>query len=347
MLRPVPVQSEEQDHAPQTKRQLVVLKAMLLAAALVLSPLGQTGAADAAFQGLTGTTVRFASAETGARLLAEDDEWMSALGPFNLRAITGRSDVLSKADFRRWLANEGAPWPEEQQQRWMRGLQALAPAWNALRIPLPPEVMLVATTGREQAGRAYTRGRAIMLPIGLKEPKSDEDVWLLAHELWHVASRGAPELAARLYAEIGFEPVPPLAYPEVWTPIRLANPDAPEHRHAMRLSVDGREVLVMPLVVAARTDLKPDETFFNVLQVRLLEVRPDGAVSRAVLHDGEPVWHPVQGNHDYLQRLGGNTGYIIHPEETIADNVALLATGRPARNAELLARIRALLGSGR
>ena len=43
-----------------------------------------------------------------------------------------------------------------------------------------------------------------------------------------------------------------------------------------------REVRVTPVLVAARTELKPGETFFNVLEVRLLEVQADGKVSRAV-----------------------------------------------------------------
>jgi len=127
-----------------------------------------------------------------------------------------------------------------------------------------------------------------------------------------------------------------------WAPVRLANPDAPQNRHAIRLSLEGRRALVTPVLVAARTELQPGETFFNVLEVRLLEVQADGNVSRAVLRDGQPVWHRVNGSHDYLRRLGGNTGYVIHPEETMADNVALLLTQRPARHADLIARLRAV-----
>lgn len=307
----------------------------------------QADAADGVFTGLAGTVVRFAGVDTAARLLAADDEWLRAAGPFHLRAIMGRADVVSKDDFRRWVVSAALPWPEEQQQRWTRALEALAPGWNTLRIPLPPEILLLCTSGEEQSGQEHTRGQAIMLPIGLKAREVAKDAWVMAHELWHVASRNAPELATRLYAEIGFEPIPPLVYPQAWAPIRLANPDAPEHRHAMRLSIGDREVRVTPVLVAARTELKPGETFFNVLDVRLLEVQPDGAVSRAVLREGQPVWHPPRGNHDYLKRLGGNTGYVIHPEETMADNIALLATGGAARNAELLARIRAVLSPPR
>jgi len=46
---------------------------------------------------------------------------------------------------------------------------------------------------------------------------------------------------------------------------------------------------------------------------------------------------------DYLARLGGNTQYIFHPEETMADNFALLVTGRSVPNPELLKRVAAAL----
>ena len=63
--------------------------------------------------------------------------------------------------------------------------------------------------------------------------------------------------------------------------------------------------------------------------------------------DGQPLWHPLDGPHEYLRRLGGNTGYVIHHEEAMADNVALLVTGQRARNPELLARIKTALAASR
>ena len=61
------------------------------------------------------------------------------------------------------------------------------------------------------------------------------------------------------------------------------------------------------------------------------------------MQDGAPRWHTVDHVPAFLERLGGNTPYVIHPEETMADNVAFLLTGRPARNADLLKRIEAAL----
>lgn len=300
--------------------------------------------ADDAFTGVGGTTVRFASVVSGRRLLMADDDWMGATSAFQRRAVMGRATPVSLDEFKRWNGDAVRPWPAEQRARWRRALERLAPGLAALRIPLPPEVLLVATNGQESAGAPYTRAEAVMLPGEARMPGYD-DAMLLAHELWHVASRHAPALASRLYAQIGFEPIPPLAFPEAWADRRIANPDAPENAHAIRLSAGDRQALFTPVLVASRTELKPDETFFSVTDVRLLEVQvdADGRASRAALRDGQPAWLPLNGAHDYLRQLGGNTGYVIHPEETIADNVALLLTGQPGRNAELLARLRGVL----
>jgi hypothetical protein len=52
-------------------------------------------------------------------------------------------------------------------------------------------------------------------------------------------------------------------------------------------------------------------------------------------------------HHPHLRRLGGNTGYVIHHEEAMTDNVALLLNGQRARNPELLARLKTVLEAPR
>ena len=61
------------------------------------------------------------------------------------------------------------------------------------------------------------------------------------------------------------------------------------------------------------------------------------------MQGGALRWHTVDQVPAFLERLGGNTPYVIHPEETMADNVALLLTGGTARNTDLLKRIEAAL----
>ncbi|MBC7991711.1 MAG: hypothetical protein H7Z15_00525 [Rhizobacter sp.] len=327
---------------------VITRRGVLLGLGATLAPLAwaqkqqQDGAET--FTGFPGTRVRFASVEAGQSVLTADDEWMAATSEFQRRAVMGSAEPVTLEAFRRWNAEAVLPWPADQSTRWRVALESLVPSFTALRIPLPSEVWLIATNGQESANAPYTRANAVVLP-GESTMAGYTDSMLLAHELWHVASRHAPALASRLYAEIGFEPMAPLAFPEAWAPVRIANPDAPQNRHAMQIQVGGRTPWVTPVLVAARTALQPGETFFTVMDVRLLEVEPGpvGGVSRAVLREGVPVWHALQARHDYLRRLGGNTGYVIHCEEAMADNVALLATAMEPRNPALLARIKAVL----
>jgi hypothetical protein len=300
------------------------------------------------FTGLAGTRVRFASVEAARALLLADDEWMAATSEFQRRAVMGSATPVTLDAFRQWNGAAVRPWSPEQRARWRHALERLAPSFAALRIPLPAEVLLIATNGQESARAPYTRGNGVVLPGAVLSP-GYSDPMLMAHELWHVAARHAPALATRLYAEIGFEPIAELAFPPQWAGVRIANPDAPSNRHAMRVQIAGRSAWITPVLVASRTTLQSDETFFSVMEPRLLEVVPggDGSPSRAVQRDGQPVWHALDGDHGYLRRLGGNTGYVIHHEEAMADNVALLATGLRARNPELLARIRSALEAPR
>jgi hypothetical protein len=299
---------------------------------------------DEAALPFAGRSLRFASVAEGRRVLSADDDWLPVTGGFQRRAMMGTTEPVTLAQFRQWNADAVQPWAAAPRERWRAAAQAIEVRVRELRLPLPPETLLVASNGQESARMPYTRANAIVITTAAAAPRATDAV-LMAHELWHVVSRHAPALADRVYREIGFEPVPELVQPALWDEIRIANPDAPGNRHAMRTEIDGRGVLLTPLLVASRTMLQPGEPFAALFEVRLVEVQPDadGRRSRTVMQDGAPRWHAVDRVPAVLQRLGGNTPYVIHPEETMADNVALLLTGGPARNADLLKRIEAAL----
>ena len=324
-----------------TTRRLVLFG--VVSAGLVSSCASGHPGSDAELP-FAGQRLRFASVAEGQRVLTADDDWLPVTGAFQRRAMMGLATAVTLAQFRQWNADAVQPWTEARRDRWRAAAVAIEPRVRELRLPLPAETLLVASNGQESARMPYTRANAIVITGAGATPRAS-DIWLMAHELWHVVSRHAPELADRVYREIGFEPVPELVQPQSWDEIRIANPDAPGNRHAMRADVDGRSVLLAPVLVAARTVLQPAESFAALFEVRLLEIQPDrdGIRSRPVMQKGEPRWHAVDRVPAFLERLGGNTPYVIHPEETMADNIAFLLTGRPARNAELLKRIEAAL----
>lgn len=310
---------------------------LVMLAALASAP-GRVAAGEAVLQG---TVLRFAAAAQARAVLAANDEWMQASSSAQRTLLAGHRGA-KLARFQAAQAESALDWTAEARARWQAALETIAPALNRLQLPWPDEILLVATDGRESANQPHTRAHAIMLPRRF-EQQGYSDAEVLAHELWHVVSRHQPALAQRLYALIGYEPVAELEWPRAWRDIRLANPDAPRHRHAMRLRLDGRDTWVMPVVVVGAGG--PGETLLDRIEPRLLEVLPGraGQPTRARLRGGRPVWHDIDANAEFLQRLGGNTDYTMHPEETIADNFMFLVVGRAVPNPVLLERMRAEL----
>lgn len=338
---------------------VLVLLVLLGAGVVALWPRGAAHADDAiapvaepdSFTGIAGTVLRFADVDAARAVLGANDAWMARTSGWQRAVLMGRTAAPDGEAFRAWQAAAAQPWPAEAQQRWRRALEAIAPAFNRLKVPLPREVLLIHTNGRESANQPHTRANAVVLPAQFGQ-QAFSDAEVLAHELFHVVSRHQPELANRLYDLIGYDRVGELAWPAAWLPLRIVNQDAPFDRHLMRLKVrGGRETTVMPVVVTSSAQLPPadGDTLLELMEVRLLEVEPGAGSqpSRAVLRQGKPVWYDPQAQPDFLARLGGNTDYIQHPDETIADNFMFLVSGRAVKNPALLKRIEAVLQANR
>ena len=292
------------------------------------------------------TRLRFATVQEGQAAIATEDDWTVATSPF-LRSATMALPPAIQVPLPRFLGylkGTVKAWDEASQELWQPLLPALAQTFERFRIPLPPQVLLVRTDGRDWAHAPYTRGHAVFLPDGLRHDGYSR-LEVLAHELVHIATRHHPAWASRLYQLLGFREVAPLQWPVEWLGVRLANPDATHAQHAIHLTLpDGRRVDAMPVLVARRPMLRPGETVLDLMEVRLVEVQVvPGQPTRPVRSKGLPVWHATTAVPDYLRQLGGNTSYIDHPEEVLADNIAFLVSGRPVRNPLLLALIEALM----
>ena len=327
---------------------MTIRRRALAHAALLMALPWRAGAAvsDEQAARFGASAVRFASVGQGRAVLGAADDWVAATGAFHRAATLGVSTPVSREQLRAFCADAVLPWTPPLEARWQTALATLAPRFKALRVPLPPEVLLIHSNGRDSANAPYTRANAVVLPVASLPDDPRTDTFVLAHELFHVVSRRAPALATRLYALIGLEPAAPLQWPAEWVDLRIANPDATHDRHLMRTTLDGRTVALMPLLVARRADLKAGESFFDVLDVRLLEVTTSGTATLPVRRDGQPVWHAPEQVPQYLKRLGGNTAYIFHPEETMADNFALLVMGQTVPNPALLKQVESVLMAG-
>jgi hypothetical protein len=151
-------------------------------------------------------------------------------------------------------------------------------------------------------------------------------------------SRENPALREKLYESIGFTKCDEIEFPPELRSRKITNPDAPRNDHAIRVSIHGEEVRAVPILFskAPKYDVGRGGEFFNYLQLSFLQV-PGTSTAQPVLATPEEI-------SGFFEQVGHNTDYIIHPEEILADNFALLIIGEhKVQSPEVLEKMRRIL----
>jgi hypothetical protein len=172
---------------------------------------------------------------------------------------------------------------------------------------------------------------------------------VVMHELFHVLSRNNAARRDELYALIGFEHCRVIE-PASYAARRITNPDAPSLANFLPLRTDATEGLV-PYLYAASDFFDPGAGPEFEQQFRMgflhVQVTGDGAGRQCAAFPAEvePMLPLAAHKAEIEAKTGGNTGYLIHPEETLADNFALLMLGsrKPVPSPWVLEKLRAWL----
>jgi hypothetical protein len=294
------------------------------------------------------TTVVFATVEQGREILSARDDFVRRLSPFDRQARLKTDRAVSEDEFLAFVAKSILPWSDEERQKVEAALALVQPKLRELSLPLPKEVLLILTTGEEEAGAAYTRANAVVLPRGKLSQSPQALGKLLCHELFHLLSRENAELREALYGMIGFVACDEIELPGDLGPRRITNPDAPRNDHCIRIEVDGRAEWAIPILYAkpAVYDVERGGEFFDYLRFEFLLVdRVDDSPDVQVkLVDGQSQLVGVGQLARFYEQVGRNTRYIIHPEEILADNFALLMLDeRKVPSPEILDKLESVL----
>jgi hypothetical protein len=270
----------------------------------------------------------FLPASDAAAQLRQPDDFTQRLSPFDRAARMQTNGPVDDATFRDFVAAAALDWTEAERQRITTAYDSLRPELIRLKVPVPERLRLIRTSGREEGEAAYTRADAIVLPSSKLRGAEAALPRLLAHELFHVISRANPELRDRLYRIIGFEPCGEVKHPTQLQDRRITNPDAPINAHAIEVTVDRAKVWAVPILYSNTAVYDParSKTFFDHLtfEFLLVELRPNRR--HQVPGDRLRLVSPEKAE-GFQDKIGRNTGYVIHPEEICADNFMLLLTG--------------------
>jgi len=272
-----------------------------------------------------GSEVVFATVDEARALLGTSDEFTRTMGDFDRSVRFGADRKLSEQAFLEYAAQQARAWPAETLPRWRGAVVAIAAAMKGLGLQFPSRVSLIVSTGKEELDAAYTRGNAIVIPLAIATRDADPFA-LIAHEMFHVASRHNPGIRDPLYGLLGFRRVARVSYPDEIAARRITNPDAISFEHAIRVQRKADDVALDVVALFYSKKSLSEAISAGLMASLALELVELPAAGTNV----KPRIIPVATT-DYLARASINTEYAIHPEETLADNFALLLKRRAKR----------------
>ncbi|MDE2756461.1 MAG: hypothetical protein OXU26_04530 [Acidobacteriota bacterium] len=305
--------------------------------------LAQTGTAPS-------VSLLFASLEEGREILRTRDGFIRRLSPFDRSARLKTDREVSETEFLNFVAGKVIEWDSADRKRVEQAFDRIRPALGEFRLNWPENVHFVHTTGEEEGGAAYTRGKAVILPRTRLDQSPEKLAQLVAHELFHILSRHDRNIRDRLYRVIGFERCPEVELPKPLGRRRITNPDAPVNAHRIRVQQEGRQYWAIPVLYSRsdRYDPLQGGSFFKYLQFRLLLEAVEDETAAASTSAVSPTrLVEVKEVSGFFEQIGRNSSYIIHPEEILAVNFALIVTGETEfPSPEVAERIRSALRAG-
>jgi hypothetical protein len=272
------------------------------------------------------SVISFASVEKGQQALIQEDDVTKSWSQFDLDSRVQKKDA-TKAELFSLIQSSVLAFTKEEEAL-VKGVVEEVDAIIAQEkyyLPLPEEILIVKTNMKEEGGAmGYTRANNIILSEEAFKGDTAMLKYLIIHELFHVLSRNDADFKKAMYAIIGFTTTSEIAFPASWAALRITNPDAPLVDAYIQLNTpDSLQDCAMILY----SD-RPYEggSFFDYLN--FVFVKLNGKEKKSIaLVDGQPVIYTFDQVSNFIEQVGANTQYIIHPEEILADNFTELLIG--------------------
>jgi hypothetical protein len=278
-----------------------------------------------------GTTLKFATAEEGARILAEKDAYLKAFTPLDRAARMKSAKPINDEEFLTFVAKQTRNWTQEEREtiEWCfnscKDLAKINIDWPP-NIKLPRAITLVKTTGEEEPGlNGYIRGATIILSeANMKYDESTLRLFLLS-KLFLISLRDNPTLISESYAVFGFRVCEPIELPDDIQRRRLVTPNQIEWNVVTELTMKTRKCTVLPLTYAKTDSYDPQihKDFMDFSNIGLLVLEKKDGKYTPVLSNGKPEILALADAPDQYQKV---MGYYVYPQERLGYAFAGLFT---------------------
>lgn len=190
-------------------------------------------------------------------------------------------------------------------------------------IPELDEIVFINTTMKEECdAMAYTHGTQIYIDGNAltkisKEGNKKKLDYIFAHELFHCITRCNREFRSDMYQIIHFTTQDgDFVIPDSVKEFFISNPDVEHHDAYATFVIGGEPIECFTAFVTTKHFEKEGDRFF------------DSGTTALVPIDGTDKYYTPEDAENFDEIFGTNTGYVIDPEECMADNFGyLLAYG--------------------
>ena len=319
------------------------MKKMLVFFCLILLlTAADCGAEDSVF------SYRFADAEEAARLLLSNRAYYENLTQNDLNFRMQKLDATLE-ELETFAAEQTLDWTDEEKSAIDRAMQTIEKVCEERGYALPATdgIVFAKTTMHEECDAgAYTHGTQIymgenLMQYGLMDEPAFQSYFqeIVAHELFHCLTRNYPDFRADMYSILGFTVVDE-DYdfaPEVDALI-ISNPDVGHHNSYAAFEINGEMKDCAVIFTNPKPFEQPGDNFFDNMVTGLVPV------------DDLSVMYTSEEAANFWNVFGMNTGYVIDPEETLADNFSFTIINDEDfeyKSPEIIEAIDAYLKSGK
>ena len=287
----------------------------------------------------------FSSKEEGKYLISLQDTFINNLSPFDLEARCNFKDA-TKYDYLLFCRNNVLNWTDENIILIDGLLKEIDGEFKqrGMVIPFIDNINLVKTTSKEEGGAmGYTRGNTIYVADYIMYKPKVKIKEILTHELFHILTRSSFPFKQEMYSIIRFTALEKTI--DLTTMNQrcrfVSNPDVSNSCSYIELKDwDGKDHRLL-MTTLARSNYHGG-SLFKYIQPYFLEL--DSEHNIMTYGDNLPVRKSIYGEYykDFIMKVGQNTGYMVNPEEILAENfrIAILGEIDEVPNPEIINNIR-------
>lgn len=270
----------------------------------------------------------FLEKEAAVEILATEDDYLIKLSQFDYASKYNSDKPLNKEALKMAYGLTVLEYSDDQKKVIAEAMLHIKEKLDPLKVDMP-EISFILTSNADEGGAAYTRDTSIILKprhIGSKSSKGLEE--LIVHEMFHVYSRTHKELRKDMYEVIGYQSCEELVIPSELADFMISNPDAPDNNFYIEGLLEGENYAFIPIIFSSEAyEIGSGRSFFETLNDDMLAVTIVDGIAKPVRIDDELLIVNKNQIEGFYDKIGMNTDYTYHPEETMADNFVFLVFG--------------------